>query len=162
MTQPIFEPTTQRVEAKLGFSTDQLFRRPAPPRPPVVLFIKVFSDTQTVTTGDKKFQFEISEDMDGMSLTLIEMYVTTVSSSGKPTLQVAKLPTNGTGAAVDVLSTKIEIDASEFNSRTAATQPVINTANDGVLAGDHYRLDVDVAGTGAKGLGVMLTFEFVV
>lgn len=30
MTRPIFEPSTSRTEAKLGFSADQLFRRPAP------------------------------------------------------------------------------------------------------------------------------------
>ena len=30
MTRPIFEPSTSRTEAKLGFGSDQLFRRPAP------------------------------------------------------------------------------------------------------------------------------------
>lgn len=30
MTRPIFEPSTSRTEAKLGFGSNQLFRRPAP------------------------------------------------------------------------------------------------------------------------------------
>lgn len=127
---------------------------PIPPDPVAVLFIKVFSDTQTVTTGDQKFEFEVSEDMDGMNLTRVESYVTTVSSSGKPTVQIR----NRTQTA-DMLSTKVEIDASEFNSKDAATQVVIDTANDDVAWGDHIAIDVDVAGTGAMGLGVMLTFE---
>jgi hypothetical protein len=36
---------------------------------------------------------------------------------------------------------------------------VINTANDGVATGDRIMVDVDVAGTGTKGLVVTLTFQ---
>jgi hypothetical protein len=119
-----------------------------------VLFIKVFSDAQVVTTGDGKFIFEVSEDMNGMNLTKIETYVTTVSSSGKPTVQIRNVT-----QAADMLTTKCEIDASEKNSKDAATQPVISATNDDVAWGDHIAVDVDVAGTGAKGLGVILTFR---
>jgi len=115
--------------------------------------IKVFGDTKTVTTGDQKFEFMIPRDNDGMNLIGIESYVTTVSSSGKPTIQIR----NRTQTA-DMLSTKCEIDVSEFNSKDAATQPVIDTSNDDVAWGDHIAIDVDVSGTGAKGLGVILTF----
>ena len=59
----------------------------------------------------------------------------------------------------DMLTTKITIDASEFTSYTAATAPVIDTGNDDVATGDLIAIDVDVAGTGAKGLGVILTFQ---
>lgn len=118
-----------------------------------VLFIKVFADTETVTTGDGKFIFEVSHDMDRLSLVDVESYVTTVSTSGKPTVQIRNVT-----QAVDMLSTRVEIDANEKNSKDAATQFVINAANDDVVWGDHIAIDVDVAGTGAKGLGVMLTF----
>jgi hypothetical protein len=37
---------------------------------------------------------------------------------------------------------------------------VVNTATDDVAVGDRIAIDVDGAGTGAKGLGVILTFEF--
>ena len=57
-----------------------------------------------------------------------------------------------------MLSTEITIDVSEFTSYTAATPPVIDTGHDGVATGDILRIDVDVAGTGAKGLIVVLTF----
>jgi hypothetical protein len=158
MSRPIFEPSPERWSSSLQFGVDQLFRRPAPDPLPVVLFIKVFSDTQALSTGDQKFQFEISEDMDGMDLVRVEGYVTTVSSSGTVTVQLAKLGSDGAAAAVDMLSTRLTIDVSERNSRQAAVPVVINTAQDDVAWGDHLRIDVDVAGTGAMGLGVMLTF----
>jgi hypothetical protein len=60
--------------------------------------------------------------------------------------------------AVDVLSTAITIDQSEFTSYTAATPPVINTANDDVATGDIIAVDVDGAGVSAAGLSVHLTF----
>lgn len=51
------------------------------------------------------------------------------------------------------------LDASETSSYTAATAPVINTSNDDVLTGDFLRVDIDGAGTGAKGLIVMVTLQ---
>jgi hypothetical protein len=57
-----------------------------------------------------------------------------------------------------MLSTKLSVDVGEKNSKSAAVQPVINTANDDVIWGDHIAIDVDVAGTGAQGLGVVLYF----
>ena len=58
----------------------------------------------------------------------------------------------------------VEIDIavkvwSETSSYTAATAPVINTSNDDVLTGDFLRVDIDGAGTGAKGLIVMVTLQ---
>lgn len=125
-----------------------------------VLFIKVTSDlaaSASVATGDGQFVFEVSKDMDGLTLTEVETYVTTVSSSGKPTIQLRKIRA-GFGDN-DILSTKCEIDANEKNSKDAAIQPVINATYDDVLWGDHIAIDVDIAGTGAKGLGVILTFR---
>lgn len=118
------------------------------------LHIKVVPDTELVTVGDGQFIFVIAEDMHNLNLAHVELFVTTVSSSGKPTVQLRNIT-----AAVDMLSTKVEIDASEKNSKDAATQAVINTANALVEWGDHIAIDVDVAGTGAKGLGIILGFS---
>jgi hypothetical protein len=121
---------------------------------PMGLFeIKVFSDAQTVATGDGKFIFAIPSDLDGLRLVDADAYVTTVSSSGNPTIQIRNVTDSQ-----DMLSTRITIDASEFTSFTAATAPVINTTYDDVVTGDRIAIDVDVAGTGAKGLGVILRF----
>lgn len=123
---------------------------------PAPLFIKVTGDKTSdpsLTTGDGQFIFEISQDMDLMKLLRVEAYVSTVSTSGDPTVQIRNI-TQG----VDMLSTKVSIDANEFVSADATTPPVINAGNAQVAHKDLIAIDVDVAGTGAKGLGVMLTF----
>ena len=79
--------------------------------------------------------------------------VSTVSSSGTPTIQIYNV-----SQTVDMLSTRITIDANEKTSWTAATPPVIDGANNLVYTGEELRIDVDVAGTGAKGLTVILVF----
>ncbi len=116
--------------------------------------IKVISDTATLTTGDGQFIFAIPSDLNGTNLVSVAAFVTTVSSSGLPTVQIRNVTD-----AVDMLSTKVSIDASEFTSYTAATAAVIDTAHDDVATGDRIAIDVDVAGTGAKGLGVILGFS---
>ena len=116
--------------------------------------IKVFSDTATMATGNGKFIFAIPDDLDGWFLIDADAFVTTVSSSGAPTVMIR----NATDA-VDMLSTAITIDASEFTSYSAATQPVISGTNNGVAQADLIAIDVDGVGTGAKGLGVILTFS---
>lgn len=119
-----------------------------------VLQLKIMDDATTVTTGDGKLIVVADATLNGLVLSAAHAYVTTVSSSGTPTVQIHNITD-----AVDILSTAITIDASEFTSYSAATPPVINTSNDDIATGDRIRVDVDVAGTGAKGLGVILTFS---
>jgi hypothetical protein len=118
-----------------------------------VLQLKIIDDTTTLTTGDAKLIFACDDSMNGLNLVDADAFVTTVSSSGLPTVQIRNVTDS-----VDMLSTKISIDASEFTSYTAATAPVIDGAHDDVATGDLISVDVDVAGTGAKGLGVILSF----
>ncbi len=115
--------------------------------------VKAFDDATVITTGDGKIIFMIPTALGGCDLTAAASFVTTVSSSGLPTVQIRNVT-----QAADMLTTKITIDVSEFTSYTAATPPVIDTGNDDVATGDLIAIDVDVAGTGAKGLGVVLTF----
>jgi hypothetical protein len=107
-----------------------------------------------LTTGDGKAYFIVPALLNGHNLVAAHAAVTTVSSSGTPTIQVHNVT-----QAVDMLSTRITIDANEKNSYSAAAAPVIDTGNDDVATGDELRVDVDVAGTGTKGLVVILTFE---
>ncbi len=120
----------------------------------VVLEIKVVDDQSEVTVGDGQFAFAISSDLNGWTLLSAHAYVTDASSSGLVTVQVRNV-TNGN---VDMLSTRVTIDVSEFTSYTAATPSVVNGTNAGVSTGDIIGIDVDVAGTVALGLGVILTF----
>jgi hypothetical protein len=115
--------------------------------------VKVVDDATILTTGDGKAIICIPASLGGCNLTGAHAFVTTVSSSGSPTVQIRNIT-----QSADMLTTKITIDASEFSSYTAAAAPVIDTGNDDVATGDLIAVDVDGAGSGAKGLGVILTF----
>lgn len=106
-----------------------------------------------LTVGNGQAYIRIPVTLNGYNLTGVAAHVTTASTSGLPTIQIRNVTD-----AVDMLSTRITIDANEKDSSTAATAAVINTANDDVATGDELRIDVDVAGTGTKGLIVDLTF----
>jgi hypothetical protein len=108
----------------------------------------------SLTTGDGKAYLRINSLLNGYNLTAVAAHVTTVSSSGIPTFQIANVTD-----AVDMLSTKLTIDASEKDSKDATTPAVIDTTKDDVATGDELRIDCDVAGTGTKGLIVELTFS---
>jgi hypothetical protein len=123
----------------------------------VVIHVKIYDESTVISTGDGQRIFMVSDDMNGMVLKKAAALVTTVSSSGVPTIQIRNVTDS-----VDMLSTKVTIDASEFTSYTAAATSVVDTANDDVATGDRISVDVDVSGTGAKGLEVILTFGFVV
>lgn len=116
--------------------------------------LKIFDDASVITTGDGKLIFVIPPELNGLNLTDVDAFVTTNSSSGSPTVQVRNVTD-----AFDMLSTRITIDPNEPTSYTAAAPPVIDTAHDDVATGDLLAIDVDVAGTGAKGLGVVLVFS---
>jgi hypothetical protein len=57
-----------------------------------------------------------------------------------------------------ILSTKLTIDASEKTSTTAATSYVISGAGK-LKDDDEVTIDIDTAGTGAKGLIVCVVIE---
>ena len=107
-----------------------------------------------ITTGNGKSYWRVPAILNGYNLVAVGMALTTASSSGIPTVQIANVT-----QAVDMLTTSLTVDASETDSSTAAAAAVIDTANDDVATGDQLRIDIDVAGTGAKGLIVDLTFQ---
>jgi hypothetical protein len=116
--------------------------------------INVIDAATALTTGDGKAYFFVTPELTGYNLVDAQAAVTTVSSSGTPTIQIANVTDS-----VDMLSTRITIDANEKTSYTAATPAVIDTTKDDVVTGDQLRIDVDVAGTSTSGLWVMLTFQ---
>lgn len=107
-----------------------------------------------ITTGDGKAYFRVPSTLNGMNLVAVAAALTTASSSGIPTVQIANVTDS-----VDMLSTKLTIDASETDSSTATTAAVIDATHDDVATGDMLRIDIDVAGTGAKGLIVEMQFQ---
>jgi hypothetical protein len=115
--------------------------------------VKIFDDATVITTGTDKLVFCVPASLGGCDLTGIAAFVTTVSSSGLPSVGVKNNTT-----VHEMLSTNCTIDATETTSYTAATAPVINATFKSVATGDLLSIHVDAAGTGAKGLGVILTF----
>jgi hypothetical protein len=113
-------------------------------RPTESLIIAASDETTDITTGTAKVTFRMPY---AFTLTAVRASLTAASSSGLPTIDI-----NESGTTI--LSTKITIDVSEKTSTTAATPPVIS---DSALADDaEMTIDIDVAGTGAKGLKVYL------
>ena len=127
-----------------------------------LVVLKVLAADEPWSKGDGKIYFTIPPELNGAKLISAHAYCYTASSSGKPVLQVARgrrASPNAAPTYKDMLSTRISIDAGEFSSTDASVQPVINTAYDDVATRDLIRVDIDIAGTGTKGLDVSLVFR---
>lgn len=116
--------------------------------------VKVFDDVTALTTGDGKFICVVPFELSGMNLVQAEAAITTVSSSGLPSIALRNVTDT-----TNPLTTDITIDATEFTSYTAATRSVVNASYDDFVTGDRIAIDVDAAGTGSMGLIVFLTFQ---
>jgi hypothetical protein len=57
-----------------------------------------------------------------------------------------------------MLTTNITVEAGEYDSTTAATQPVIDTANDDVSTADQIEVAVSSAGASVTYAAITLTF----
>lgn len=114
-----------------------------------------------LATGDGLVAIPVDTTINGMNLVAVKAYVTTVSSSGSVTVNIRRSRRSSATArtVVDTLSTAITVEASEFESADAATAPVINTSNDDLQTGDILLIDVDAAGTGVKGLQILITCQ---
>lgn len=109
-----------------------------------VIGIPVSDTTTAITTGTAKVTFRMPY---AFTLTSVRASLSTASSSGIPTFDINE-------GGTTILSTKLTIDANEKTSTTAATAAVIS---DSALADDaEMTIDIDVAGTGAKGAWVYL------
>ena len=131
---------------------------------PVLVHLKIFDDSTAASAGNDARRFVVTDDLGGTSLRSAHFTVTTESTSGTLQLQVANL----TAGTLDLLSTPTRIDAGESSSYTHGTAHVIATADAAfgggtfptnyMTRGDVLRVDVDAAGTGAKGLEALLEF----
>lgn len=105
--------------------------------------------TQLVV-GDSAAKISIPAVWNGKTITSVVANLTTASVSGAVTINIYNVTDS-----VDVFSTPLTIDVNELSSTTAAVPAVINN---GVLATDDIlRVDIDGAGSGAKGLQITFT-----
>jgi hypothetical protein len=119
------------------------------------IYLPVVANYTNLATGDGAFYFTVPPSIDGFELTEVYAAVYTTSSSGLPTVQIHNMDD---GAGSDMLSTRVTIDEGELNSFDPAIPPVIDIDHNAVAKGDRIRIDIDVAGTGTKGLDVILVF----
>lgn len=159
MTRPLSEPNVHKDIGRGHWRTSQLERRPTTPvNGQAIYCIEVFEPENLVIVADERFEFEIPEDLDGATLVKVDAYLTEPSTSGTVQVQLAHLPDGFTAGETDILSTKINIEVGEVNMKESATQPVIDDITFEYAWGDHVRVDIDNAGSGAYGLGLILYF----
>jgi hypothetical protein len=112
------------------------------------MVIAVSDETTALTTGTAKVTFRAPHAM--FLYQIPRASVNTVSSSGNPTVDI-----NVGGSSI--FTTTLSIDANEKTSTTAATAAVLSTTS---IADDaEITIDIDTAGTGAKGLKVTLYYR---
>lgn len=124
--------------------------------------VEVFAATTPLSTGDGKKYVAIPNALASFNIIRVHATLFAKSTSGTPTVQIARgRQANATTAHAfsDVLSTRITVDQDEYDSRNAATAPVINTSFDDLAAGDLLRFDVDVTGTAATGLWITVEVQ---
>lgn len=101
--------------------------------------LKSSDETTTITTGVDKITLN---GFPACTVLAVRAALVTASTSGLPTFDINE-------GGVSILSTKLTIDINELSSVTAATAAVIS---DSTIANDaKITIDIDVAGTGAKG-----------
>jgi hypothetical protein len=111
--------------------------------------------TTEATTGDGKFYIHVPAAFDGMNLVEVHAEVITAGTTGTLNLDIYNVT-----QAADMLSTNVTIDSGETGSDTAATPPVIDTANDDVAENDLIRIDIDAVHTTASKGGPIFTMGF--
>lgn len=106
--------------------------------------VAVSDESTAITTGTAKVTFRMPC---AVTLTAVRASLSTASSSGNPAIDINE-------GGVSIFSTTLTIDSGEKTSTTAVTPAVISDAN---LADDaEITVDIDTAGTGAKGLKIVL------
>lgn len=115
------------------------------------IIINLSDQTTSLTVGVSKATYRMPYACK-LTSTLPKASVNTASSSGIVTVDINK-------SGVSVLTNKLTIDVNEKTSKDATTQcSLVNTPT--TFADDEeITFDIDVAGTGAKGLVVTLYVE---
>lgn len=101
------------------------------------------------SAGTDAVQFRVNEDWEVLSVGAHAMVA--------PTGQAAVFDINDDGSTI--LSTKISIDATETDSATAATPPVLSSTT--IAAGSELSIDIDQVGNTAAGQGYSVYMKIV-
>ena len=119
------------------------------------LVIKVIADGLPTYVGNGIARIVLPSNFDQLGLKVVGAHVYTAGTGSSTIVQIH----NETQGA-DMLSTRIEIDAGEYDTSTSATPPVVNPVYAVVDAGDVLRFDIDQIGSSTAALGLELRLEF--
>ena len=119
------------------------------------LVIKAIADGLPTYVADGVARIVLPSNFDQLVLDKVGAHVYTAATGSTTIVQIHN-ETRG----VDMLSTRIEIDAGENDTSTSATPPVINPSNERVYDGDILRFDIDQIGSSTAARGLELRLEF--
>lgn len=119
-----------------------------------ILYIKCFKDDEALKVANGVLNFIIPDTLNNTKIVSVHGAVSVASTSGLPTARLYNI-TKG----VYVLSTNVTIDANEYTSYTAETQPVVNASNNLLNTGDRMQIDLTAIGTGAKGFDMIIKVD---
>lgn len=117
------------------------------------VILKAVAENTFLGIGDGKMHFTVPAELGGMKLVSAGAHVYTPSTKGEIKVQL-----HNATRGVDFLSTPLTIEANKKDSTHSAVRAVIAAHSNNLLEGDELRIDVDAAGSGAKGLEVRLGF----
>lgn len=121
---------------------EPVFQAPAAGTHPYDICVPVSDESTAITTGAAKRTFRAQR---AVTLTAIRASLGTASGTGAVTVDVNK-------NAVSMFSTLLTVDEGERTSATAATPAVLSATT--LAEGDEITVDIDGAGSGAKGLKI--------
>lgn len=124
-----------------------------------VVGVEVFSGDQDVAIGDDAGDafFRVSSELNSwVLLSAAAQHRVAGGGTGVTAVQIRNVT-----QAVDMLSTKVTVDATEKDSITAAAPMVVHSNNADVSTGNQLVFDVDtlVSGTAPKGLFIEMIFR---
>jgi hypothetical protein len=152
LSSPTFTGTPVSTTAAAGTNTTQVattaFVKTEINADERSMTVSLSDEFTSITTGTNKLTFRSP-----FAITLTKIpraSLSTVSTSGIPTVDI-----NVNGSSI--LSTKLTIDANEKTSTTAATAAVLSSTS--ISDDSEITFDIDVQGTGAKGLKITLFYK---
>lgn len=151
MSKFLGEDSPERQIGRHGFRIGQGERRPTAPS--ASYEIKIAADDSTFDPTDEPFVFAIPRGLNRTQLISAEAFVSTVGSSQ------TEVSINNLTLAVAMLSTNITIDSGDYTSYVAANESVVAAPPDALVhTGNRIQVQIENAGSGAMGLGVILEF----
>ncbi len=116
----------------------------------------VLSSTTALTVTDGLAHIHIPAGLNGMDLAEVHAEVNTAPAGSTATIEISK-----NGAATQMLSTNITIDATETGSDSAAAAAVIKSdGTEAVATNDVVQINVTQVGSSTAGSGLIVTLGF--